>query len=43
MSDDGVHFDKVLDQAIKMDAQRYYEENIGTREEFMQEFGRNYL
>lgn len=34
---------KVVDMYLKDMAQRYYEEHIGTREEFMSEFGRNYL
>lgn len=28
---------------LKKMAQKYYEENYGTREYFIQEFGRNYL
>jgi len=28
---------------LKKEAQKYFEANIGTREKFMQEFGRNYL
>lgn len=39
----GVHFNKDLDTHLKQMAQRYFEENCGTREEFMQIFGRNYL
>ena len=27
----------------KRECQRYFEQNIGTREQFIQEFGRNYL
>ena len=34
---------KAVDLHLKDMAQRYYEEHIGTREEFMSEFGRNYL
>ena len=34
---------KAVDLYLKDMAQRYYEEHIGTREEFMSEFGRNYL
>lgn len=43
MSDEGVHFDPVLNRAIEINAQRYFEDHIGTHEEFMKEFGRNYL
>lgn len=32
-----------VDEVLKMACQMYYEEHIGTREEFLQEFGRNYL
>ena len=42
----GVHArkdSKEIDICLKKMAQRYYEENVGTREEFRQEFGRNYL
>ena len=34
---------KSVDYRLKELAQIYWEENIGTREEFRQEFGRNYL
>lgn len=34
---------KQIDTHLKQKAQRYFEENCGTREEFMQIFGRNYL
>ena len=34
---------KAVDLHLKDMAQRYYEEHIGTREQFMSEFGRNYL
>lgn len=34
---------KAIDTKLKRMAQKYYEENYGSREEFMQEFGRNYL
>ena len=33
----------VIDLRLKKMAQKYYEENYGTREYFIQEFGRNYL
>lgn len=38
----GVHA-KEVDLALKMRSQAYYEEHYGTREEFIKEFGRNYL
>lgn len=34
---------KLVDTELKQRCQRYYEEHYGTREEFMNEFGRNYL
>lgn len=34
---------KAIDLRLKRMAQEYYEQHYGTREEFMQEFGRNYL
>lgn len=43
MSDAGVHFDKNLDNRIKKTAQRVFELKKGSRELFMQEFGKNYL
>lgn len=33
----------LIDGKLKMMCQMHYEENIGTREEFLAEFGRNYL
>ena len=42
LSNTGVHFNKLLDSKLKRLAQGKYEETH-TREEFMQEFGRNYL
>ena len=42
-SDYGVHFNKCLDNRLKHIAQRYYEENIGSREDFRREFGKSYL
>lgn len=32
-----------LDRSLKQMCQFYFEEHIGTREEFMEQFGRNYL
>ena len=34
---------KLVDTRLKEMCQRYYEEHYGTREEFMEEFGKNYL
>lgn len=34
---------KGLDLELKQMAQEYYEEHIGTREDWMREFGKNYL
>ena len=42
-SNDAVHNNRVLDLSLKRMAQKYYEEHYGTREQFIQEFGRNYL
>lgn len=42
MSNEGVHFNKVLDIKLKQFAQEYFENHIGTREDFIREFGRNY-
>lgn len=43
LSDEGVHFNKELDQMLKEVAQMAFEKKLGSREEFMQIFGRNYL
>ncbi len=43
MSDEGVHFNKSLDLRLKREAQRYYEANIGTRADFIREFGKSVL
>ena len=42
MSDKGVHFNKELDNRLKMECQRKYEETH-TRAEFIALIGRNYL
>lgn len=39
----GVHFDRGLDLHFKRLAQKHYEENHGSREDFIALFGRNYL
>lgn len=43
MSNEGVHYNKHLDNHLKQIVQRYYEQHIGTREDFRREFGRSYL
>lgn len=43
MSNEGVHFNKKLDLALKTRAQAYYEKHYGTREQFIKEFGRSWL
>ena len=43
LSDAGVHFNKVLDDELKMLCQRRLEAQGWTREKFMSVFGRNYL
>ena len=42
-SNGAVHNNKELDLFFKRKGQKLYEEMYGTREEFIQEFGRNYL
>ena len=42
----GMHFNPKngdIDTQLKKAAQRYYEENIGTREDFRREFGKSWL
>lgn len=34
---------KTLDHELKADCQAYYEEHIGNRDQFVKEFGKNYL
>lgn len=43
MSNYGIHFDTCFDNAVKMMAQRYFEENLGTRDDFRKEFGKSWL
>lgn len=43
MSKDGVHFNRELDLKFKRIAQTYYEENIGTRADFIIEFGKSWI
>lgn len=40
---DGVHGNHKMDEYFKRIAQKHFEENIGTREEFRQLFGRSWL
>lgn len=42
-SDCGVHFDRKLDLKLKWEAQQYFEDNIGTRKEFIDLFGKSWL
>lgn len=42
MSNDGVHFNKALDTALKQECQRRFEDLYG-HEKFMEVFGKNYL
>ena len=42
-SNEGVHFNKENDLIIKRMAQKYYEENIGSREDFIRDFIKSYL
>lgn len=44
----GVHFvptleNKCIDTYLKQECQKWYEENVGTREQWIKEFIRNYL
>ena len=39
----GVHFDRGLDLHLKRLGQAHFEENHGTREDFIRTFGRSYL
>lgn len=43
MSNKGVHFNKALDLKLKQQAQKAWEYQHGSREDFMRIFGRNYL
>ena len=42
-SNEGIHFNKALDIRTKQMAQSYFEANIGNRDLFIREFGKNYL
>ena len=43
MSKEGIHFNKLLDNAAKEMAQRYFEEHYGSREYFIKEFGKSFI
>lgn len=43
MSGEGVHFNKLLDVRLKQMAQEYFEEHIGTRDDFRWIFGKSWL
>lgn len=43
MSNEGVHFNKPLDLKLKQQCQKAWEYQLGTREQFIMLFGRNYL
>lgn len=43
MSNEGVHFKKEFDLKLKQQCQKAWEYQIGTREQFIMLFGRNYL
>lgn len=38
-----VHMNQEFDESLKRRAQEYYEAHIGTREQFIAEFGKSYL
>lgn len=38
-----VHMNQEFDESLKRQAQEYYEAHIGTREQFIAEFGKSYL
>ncbi|ASN70263.1 hypothetical protein 10S9_9 [uncultured Caudovirales phage] len=40
---DAVHRNRESDLQLKEMAQTYYEQNIGTRQQFILEFGKSYL
>ena len=42
-SNDGVHFNKENDLILKRMGQKYYEENLGSREDFIRDFIKSYL
>lgn len=42
-SGDSPHMNRIIDLALKCWAQSYYEEHIGTRDDFRREFRKSYL
>ena len=42
-SEQGVHFNRENDMILKQMGQMYYEENIGSREDFIRDFIKSYL
>ena len=42
-SDYGIHFNHKMDLAWKQKAQKHFEENYGTREDFIAQCGKSYL
>lgn len=43
LSNEGVHFNKKMDDSLKRYCQKKWEEKYGDREDFIRVFGRNYL
>lgn len=43
MTNNGIHFDKAFDTAMKQRCQRKWEQKWGSREDFIRMFGRSYL
>lgn len=43
MSNEGVHFNKELDLSIKQLGQKYFERHYGSRDYFIEKFGKSYL
>lgn len=43
MSPAGVHFNRALDLRLKRQCQQWFEENIGTRDEFIKRYGKSWL
>ena len=43
MSDAGVHFNRALDLQLKEEAQLRWQQENGTKEDFIRAFGRSYL
>lgn len=39
----GIHFDKIFDECFKRECQHYFEDHMGTREQFIKRYGRSYL